>query len=133
MLGTTFQKPLTDYAAYSAAAGWANENNAMIVDQGSHYEVVEVPLPTSEQREQAIRAERDVRLRKADYAINMAEDAGLDTEALRQYRQALRDVPQQPGFPDSVVWPEQPEGGVQAAAENEGMTETQAAAVPQTA
>lgn len=91
------------------------------------------PAPGLEEQAQAIRAERDVRLRKADYAINMAEDAGLDTEALRAYRQALRDVPQQPGFPDSVVWPEQPEGDVQAAVENEGMTETQAAAVPQTA
>lgn len=25
------------------------------------------------------------------------------------YRQALRDVPQQPGFPDSVQWPVKPE------------------------
>jgi hypothetical protein len=25
------------------------------------------------------------------------------------YRQALRDVPQQAGFPDNIVWPTQPE------------------------
>lgn len=25
------------------------------------------------------------------------------------YRQALRDVPQQEGFPDNIVWPTQPE------------------------
>lgn len=96
-------------------------------------DVIRFPPPTQAQQAQAIRAERDVRIRKADYAINMAEDAGLDTTALRAYRQALRDVPQQPGFPEAVNWPEQPEGGVQAAAEKEGMTETQAAAVPQTA
>lgn len=24
------------------------------------------------------------------------------------YRQALRDVPQQPGFPENIVWPEKP-------------------------
>lgn len=27
----------------------------------------------------------------------------------RQYRQALRDLPQQTGFPDSIVWPQPPE------------------------
>lgn len=26
-----------------------------------------------------------------------------------KYRQALRDIPDQPGFPFSVVWPEEPE------------------------
>ncbi len=31
-----------------------------------------------------------------------------DRNALRTYRQALRDVPQQEGFPDNVVWPERP-------------------------
>lgn len=67
------------------------------------------PAPGLEEQEEAIRAERDVRLKKADYAINIAEDAGLDTSALRQYRQALRDIPQQAGFPDDVVWPEKPE------------------------
>ena len=36
-----------------------------------------------------------------DYPIS---DANRD--ALKAYRQALRDVPEQPGFPDEVVWPE---------------------------
>lgn len=31
-----------------------------------------------------------------------------DRNALRVYRQALRDIPQQEGFPDNVVWPEKP-------------------------
>ena len=29
----------------------------------------------------------------------------LARENLKVYRQALRDVPEQPGFPNSVVWP----------------------------
>lgn len=45
MIGQQFQKPLTDYSAYSAAASWANANGAMIVDKGDYYEVVEVPAP----------------------------------------------------------------------------------------
>ena len=30
----------------------------------------------------------------------------LAKENLKVYRQALRDIPEQPGFPDEVVWPE---------------------------
>jgi len=31
------------------------------------------------------------------------------SDEMRAYRQALRDVPQQEGFPDNVVWPTKPE------------------------
>jgi hypothetical protein len=31
------------------------------------------------------------------------------TDAQTAYRQALRDVPDQEGFPDTVTWPEKPE------------------------
>lgn len=41
-----------------------------------------------------------------DYPIN--KDDRVELEA---YRQALRDVPQQPGFPESINWPELPELG----------------------
>ena len=34
-------------------------------------------------------------------------DATL-TDAMRTYRQALRDVPQQEGFPNTITWPEKP-------------------------
>lgn len=108
MFGTIFQKPLTDYAAYSQAADWANTNGARIEDKGSYYEVVAIPAPTAEQKAVAIRAERNARIAEADIAINKAEDAGQDTAALRAYRQALRDVPQQPGFPEAILWPELP-------------------------
>ena len=39
-------------------------------------------------------------------------DSALDGEAMvlwQAYRQALRDIPQQPGFPRTVDWPQQPE------------------------
>ena len=38
-------------------------------------------------------------------------DAPIDAEtreAFRVYRQALRDVPAQGGFPQTIVWPELP-------------------------
>ncbi|WP_419788055.1 tail fiber assembly protein [Pseudodesulfovibrio sp.] len=42
------------------------------------------------------------------------KDSVLDDEAMVQwqsYRQALRDVPQQAGFPDAVKWPAVPDDG----------------------
>ena len=36
-------------------------------------------------------------------------DAAVDQAAWATYRQELRDIPQQEGFPDAVVWPAQPE------------------------
>lgn len=57
---------------------------------------------------ESVRAERDRRLWEADCLIERATDQGDDTTALRTYRQALRDVPQQTGFPDTVQWPELP-------------------------
>lgn len=55
-----------------------------------------------------IKAIRNDLLIDADYEVNKAEDAG-DQIAIgnaRAYRQALRDVPDQAGFPWDVVWPE---------------------------
>ena len=53
-----------------------------------------------------IRQQRDALLSATDYMMMpdypMSE---LARENLKVYRQALRDVPEQPGFPNSVVWP----------------------------
>lgn len=54
-----------------------------------------------------VRAERNRLLDKADIAVNIAVDNG-DSEAesrARTWRQALRDIPEQEGFPYEVVWP----------------------------
>ena len=32
------------------------------------------------------------------------------SDAMKAYRQALRDVPAQEGFPTNITWPEKPEG-----------------------
>jgi hypothetical protein len=56
---------------------------------------------------EATRVERDKRLTEADALVERAIDQGdaQAERAARDYRQALRDVPQQPGFPDTVDWP----------------------------
>ena len=54
---------------------------------------------------------REIRRRlmvEADHLVNQALDNGLDTSSFRQYRQALRDIPQTYSNPEDVVWPQKP-------------------------
>ena len=74
--------------------------------------------PTQEELDAAlaaeVRADRDDRLAEVDaVAGNALRWAALDAEtqaAWATYRQALLDVPQQDGFPNTVTWPTEPEG-----------------------
>lgn len=55
-----------------------------------------------------IRKQRDALMAGADIAVNQAADQG-NTKAearARAYRQSLRDITKQPGFPFEVNWPE---------------------------
>ena len=52
------------------------------------------------------RSSRDELLKETDhYGLS---DATMSAE-MTTYRQALRDVPQQAGFPSTITWPEKPE------------------------
>ena len=56
-----------------------------------------------------VRSRRDQLLAETDWTQVL--DAPVDAitrEAYRTYRQALRDIPEQPGFPRDVTWPELP-------------------------
>jgi len=60
----------------------------------------------------SVRAERDARLMEVDaVAGNALRWAALDADTQTEwatYRQALLDVPQQAGFPNTVAWPVAP-------------------------
>ena len=60
---------------------------------------------------QRAREERDRRLEQADAMFYKAMDSGDATQAQQvgKYRQALREVPDQPGFPADFTWPDIPE------------------------
>lgn len=93
-------------------------------------DAIRFPPPTQAQQAEIIRAKRDALLKETDLVVIRCAEADEAVPAeWKTYRQTLRDIPQQAGFPESVVWPQQP----QAAVAGEEMTETQAAAVPQTA
>lgn len=55
-----------------------------------------------------VRKAREPLMKEADDFINKALDLGLDATTFRQYRQALRDIPQKFTNPEDVVWPQKP-------------------------
>lgn len=52
---------------------------------------------------QRVRKKPDRLLQESDWT--QLVDAPVDREAWARHRQALRDLPQQEGFPGEVVWP----------------------------
>ena len=52
--------------------------------------------------------QRDRLMVDADHLVNTAIDMELDVTPFRQYRQALRDIPQTFTNPEDVVWPQKP-------------------------
>ena len=55
-----------------------------------------------------VRRQRNQRLAETDWS-QMADTPQAIRDKYAAYRQALRDVPQQAGFPDNIVWPTKPE------------------------
>ncbi len=96
----TAEKPIVKY----------REINGQIEQYAEAAPVSNVPEPTEEQQEMQIRAQRNLLLTQCDWT--QLPDAPLTTEQKQEwaeYRQALRDVPEQAGFPENVAWPLVPE------------------------
>ena len=87
-------------------------------------EIVQIPYTTEEQAEYdtkkaawdagandrkaaEVRAERNTKLAATDWT--QITDATTDKQAWATYRQALRDVTTQTGFPWTITWPEEPQ------------------------
>lgn len=56
----------------------------------------------------SVRAERDALIDKVSNEISRLWDNGGDYSVWQPYRQHLRDIPEQEGFPTSVDWGELP-------------------------
>lgn len=72
--------------------------------QGGAWVEFPPPAPTADD----VRATRDQLLAESDWT--QVADAPVDQTAWATYRQALRDIPQQAGFPENVTWPDEPNG-----------------------
>lgn len=65
------------------------------------------PVKELEKQAKSVREKRDEALAASDWT--QVDDAPVNKAAWSTYRQALRDIPSQAGFPSSVTWPSKPE------------------------
>ncbi|GGX91229.1 hypothetical protein GCM10007160_18410 [Litchfieldella qijiaojingensis] len=62
-----------------------------------------------EEAKNKARRERNEKLRESDVEVLRALESGKPVpKNLKDYRQSLRDLPEQAGFPKSVSWPNKP-------------------------
>jgi len=80
----------------------------VVRNEGKYQQVWEVTHLPVETASQNVRERRDDKFRATDWS--QIPDATVNQTSWASYRQALRDVPQQAGFPFSVVWPNPPTG-----------------------
>ena len=59
-----------------------------------------------EQQAKSVREQRDTKLKDTDWT--QVSDAPVDKTTWATYRQALRDLPKQTGFPWEITWPTEP-------------------------
>lgn len=66
----------------------------------------QIAQPTKTQRAEVVRFERNAKLTASDWT--QVADAPVDQAAWAAYRQALRDISAQEGFPWTIDWPTMP-------------------------
>lgn len=97
------------------AAVWCNAGGEAYIKEiepmGSvrRFQIVKAPEPTDEELSTQARTERDRKIAKTDYYMMSDYPSNpQNLEELKVYRQALRDIPKQEGFPRDVRWPDVP-------------------------
>lgn len=86
---------------------WKKQDTLKWVVDGKVTETSPFPTtPSDELLKETIRYKRNRLLRSSDWT--QVPDAPVDKEAWTKYRQALRDITEQEGFPTTVTWPEEP-------------------------
>ena len=56
-----------------------------------------------------VRSQRDLLLKETDWTqLTDAQPSVYSVDGFTEYRQALRDIPEQGGFPHNVIWPQKP-------------------------
>jgi|TARA_R110000824_G_scaffold271355_1_gene459897 hypothetical protein len=119
---TSFPRGTEDFEGYARMFFMPAPNH----DRATHQAVEKTPILVGERYEQqweieelssgekaAKTEEEAVRVRQTrDEKLAACDWHGLSdnvmSEAMTEYRQALRDVPEQAGFPHEVTWPDSP-------------------------
>jgi hypothetical protein len=89
------------YTKYILGPVFANTEDATAVEQEAAYKAQK-----DAEFAASARSQRDTLLTQTDWT--QVADAPVDKAAWAAYRQALRDIPQQAGFPTTITWPVKP-------------------------
>ena len=90
------------------AENWIHSESAKIGDKYENGAFI-TPAQNEEFLAKSRRGWRDFLLSESDWRIvKDLETTGIINQEWATYRQALRDIPSQAGFPLDVVWPEKP-------------------------
>lgn len=96
---------------FSPVAMWLEQNITKVVPEVNTSGVI-TPKEVVEDKATIIRMERDAKLNDSDkYALKFLESGAAVPAEWKLYRQALRDVTLQNGFPDTIEWPVSPYTG----------------------
>ena len=107
-LGTD-EKPEIVQKLRPKSAPWSIDNEEAVKKDAYNGEMTVVTVEDIPMTDEEARAQRDKLLADTDWTQVL--DAPIDSatrEAYRTYRQALRDIPEQEGFPETITWPELP-------------------------
>lgn len=92
---------------------WPYNKSKYVVGQTvamKQYKIIEIPAPTTEEVAAQVRSQRDAMIAETDYLMMSDYPISAEDKALVEtYRQALRDIPEQEGFPSNVQWPVVPQ------------------------
>ena len=97
---------MDDFPAYNEINQTVELGDFRIVDGQwcRGWNVVSIP---DEDAARNARAVRDAEIATSDWT--QVADSPVNKAVWAQYRQALRDIPLQPGFPHNIEWPTKPE------------------------
>ena len=92
------------------AAIWCNTRGDCSIQQiDGGYQIIQNPEPDDSEIATRVRAKRDRLITETDYYLMPDYPSNpQNLEELKIYRQALRDLPVQEGFPRNVRWPDVP-------------------------
>jgi hypothetical protein len=94
-------------ADFPIESNWVLDNGANIGDLYQDGQFLPAP-PDTEAEAAVARARRNQELAASDWT--QLPDVSVDKAAWVAYRQDLRDITKQPGFPVTIIWPTQPAG-----------------------
>ena len=93
---------------------WDNDTQTFIWRDDNHPSIEEIDALVVQENNarpaKEARAKRDRLLAESDWVTIRATDTGTPVPTEWQtYRQALRDIPDQTGFPEEIEWPQEPQ------------------------